>query len=189
MKKKQRKEFKEKRDLLSLEEIMDKSAEIKEKLFSVKDLWKAKKVMVYISFKSEVRTREIILDLLMRKKKVIIPVIDFKKEKIHLSELKDFNKELVSNKFGLFQPSEEFFRSFNKKELDFIIVPGIAFDEKGNRLGFGKGYYDKFLKGISKKVPVVALAFEEQIGNKIHCEKHDISMHKIITEKRIIECK
>ncbi len=189
MKKKQRKQFMQKRDALSTEEIIEKSAEIKEKLFSVKDLWTAQKVMVYISFKSEVQTREIILELLKRKKKVVVPVIDFKKEVIHLSQLKDFNKELFPNKYGIFQPLEKFVRPFNKKDLDFIIVPGIVFDKKGNRIGFGKGYYDKFLKGISKKVPVVALAFSNQISKKVVCEKHDIPVQKIITEKEIIECR
>lgn len=155
----------------------------------MKELWKAKKVMVYISFKSEARTREIILELLKRKKKVIVPLIDFKKERIYLSELRNFEKELVLNKFGLFQPQKEFFRPFDKKDLDLIIVPGIAFDEKGNRIGFGKGYYDKFLKNIPKNIPVIALAFEKQIAEGITCEKHDVPVHKIVTEKRIIECR
>ncbi|PIN98124.1 MAG: 5-formyltetrahydrofolate cyclo-ligase [Candidatus Diapherotrites archaeon CG10_big_fil_rev_8_21_14_0_10_31_34] len=189
MKKKQRKEFSNKRDLISLEDRINKSNKIKELFFSLKEVWKAQNIMVYLSFKSEVRTREIILDLLMRKKKVIVPITDFKKTIIHLSELKDFNKELVSNKLGIFQPSKEFVRPFNKKDLDLIVVPGIAFDDKGNRLGFGKGFYDKFLKGVSKKVPVIALAFSDQISKKISSEKHDIPMQKIVTEKEVIECK
>lgn len=189
MKEHQRKQFKEKRDLLSLEEIMDKSNKIKENFFSLKEVWKAEKIMIYVSFKSEARTREIILDLLKRKKTVVVPVIDLKKEKIYLSRLKDFQKELIPGKLGIFQPLKEFFRSFNPKELDLVVVPGIAFDEKGNRIGFGKGYYDKFLLSLPKKVHVIGLAFEEQIGEKLACKKHDVVMHKIVTEKRIIECK
>jgi len=188
MKQKQRKHFASKRDSLNLEEIMEKSLEIKKAFFSLKEVWKAKKIMVYISFKSEARTREIINELFKRKKTVIVPLIDFKKEKIYLSHLKNFQKELVPNKFGVFQPSEEFFRPFNAKELDLVVVPGIAFDEKGNRIGFGKGYYDKFLSKLPKRIHVIGLAFEEQIGEKLACKKHDVPMHKIITEKRIIEC-
>jgi 5-formyltetrahydrofolate cyclo-ligase len=189
MKKRQRKEFAEKRDLLSLNQIMDKSMKIKDSFISLKETRKAKKIMIYVSFKSEVRTREIILELLKRRKKVIVPVIDSKKNEINLSELKNFQKELVPNKLGIFQPSKEFFRPFKPKELDLIVVPGIAFDEKGTRIGFGKGYYDKFLSKIPKRIPVIALAFEEQIGKNLSCEKHDIPVHKIITEKRVIECK
>ncbi len=189
MKKKQRKKFVLKRNSLSLNEIIEKSNKIKENFFLVKDVWRAKKIMIYLSFKSEARTREIIKELFKRKKKVIVPLIDFKKTKIYLSELKNFEKELTANKLGIFQPSPEFFRPFNKKELDLIVVPGIAFDEKGNRIGFGKGYYDKFLKGIPKKIPVIALAFEEQITDSIKKEKHDIPVQKIVTEERVIECK
>jgi 5-formyltetrahydrofolate cyclo-ligase len=188
MKEKQRKSFLEKRDALSLEEIMEKSEKIKAKFFSLKEVWKAKKIMAYVSFKSEVRTREIILELLKRKKRVIVPLIDFKKKEIYLSELKDFQKELIPNKLGIFQPARKFFRPFKAKELDLVVVPGIAFDEKGNRIGFGKGYYDKFLSKLPKRVKVIGLAFEEQIGKKILTEKHDVRMHKIITEKRVIEC-
>ena len=188
MKKQQRQEFAAKRALLDLNQIMHKSLKIKEKFFSLNETQKAKKIMIYISFKSEARTREIILELLKKKKKVVVPVIDFKKNEISLSELKDYQKELVANKLGIFQPAKEFFRPFSPKELDLIVVPGIAFDEKGNRLGFGKGYYDKFLSKTPKKIPVIALAFEEQIAEKISSEKHDIKMHKILTEKRLINC-
>jgi 5-formyltetrahydrofolate cyclo-ligase len=189
MKKQQRQEFAAKRDLLDLSQIMNKSLKIKEKFFSLSEVKKAKNIMIYISFKSEVRTREIILELLEKKKKVIVPVIDFKKNELNLSELKDYQKELVPNKLGIFQPTKEFFRLFDSRELDLVVVPGIAFDEKGNRLGFGKGYYDKFLSKLSKKTPVVALAFEDQLAKSIPKEKHDIQMHKIVTEKRVIECK
>lgn len=189
MKEKQRKQFVLERNSLSLAEIMDKSNKIKENFFLIRDVWRAKKIMIYLSFKSEARTREIIKELFKRKKKVIVPLIDFKKTEIYLSELRNFEKELVLNKTGIFQPSAEFFRPFSKKELDLIVVPGIAFDEKGNRIGFGKGYYDKFLKGIPKKIPIIALAFEEQITDSVKKEKHDISVHKIVTEKRIIECR
>ena len=67
-------------------------------------------------------------------------------------------------------------------------IPGIAFDKKGGRIGFGKGYYDSFLKKVKKSVPVIALAFEEQVSKKkLPSRKHDKRVHKIITEKRIIE--
>ena len=78
-------------------------------------------------------------------------------------------------------------------DLDIAIIPGAAFDLKGNRLGYGAGYYDKLFSGIRdtqhSKPVLIALAFEEQIVPEIPSYKHDIKMDKIITDKRTIVCK
>jgi len=189
MKKKIRREFKAKRDLLSKEELIEKSSEIKKKVFELKEFKKAKTIFSYISFKSEVRTSELIKESLKKKKRIIIPITDFKQNKLYLSEIKDFEKELEPTLIGLFQPKREFLRPVNAKELDLIIVPGIAFDEKGNRIGSGKGFFDKFLSELPKKIPVIALAFESQLAKEVPCECHDMKVEKIVTEKRVIECK
>ncbi|MBD3249381.1 5-formyltetrahydrofolate cyclo-ligase [Candidatus Woesearchaeota archaeon] len=73
------------------------------------------------------------------------------------------------------------------KDVDIVIIPGIAFDKSGNRLGYGSGFYDIFLQDITSTK--VALAYEFQIFNNIPSEPHDITMDYIITEKRIINCK
>ena len=74
--------------------------------------------------------------------------------------------------------------------MDLIIVPGIVFDVKGNRLGFGKGYYDRFLSPSANfKAVKIGLAYEFQVVPKIDAQPHDITMDYIITEKRIIDCK
>ncbi|MEW6295292.1 MAG: 5-formyltetrahydrofolate cyclo-ligase [Candidatus Diapherotrites archaeon] len=189
MKKKLRKEFKAKRDLLSKEELIEKSNEIKKNLFELQEFRKAKTLFSYISFKSEVRTHELIKEALKKKKRVVIPITDFKKNKIFLSEIKNFEKELEPTLIGLFQPKKEFLRPVNAKELDLIIIPGIAFDEKGNRIGSGKGFFDKFLSELPKKIPVIALAFESQLTKEIPCECHDMKVEKIITEERVVECR
>ena len=190
MKKELRERFLSKRNLLSKLEVFDKSNEIKEKLLELPEFIEAKTIMSYISFRNEARTHELIKESIKKNKRIVIPITDFKKKKIYLSEVRDFEKELISSRIGLFQPKREFLRPVNEKELELIIVPGIAFDEKGCRIGFGKGYYDSFLKKVKKSVPVIALAFENQISNKkLPSKKHDKHAHKIITEKRVIECK
>ena len=72
-------------------------------------------------------------------------------------------------------------------EVDLIIVPGVGFDSCGNRIGHGKGYYDKLLK--NSKASTIGLAFEFQVIEKIPSEKHDVSIDMIVTEKRILRCK
>ncbi|MBU1120534.1 5-formyltetrahydrofolate cyclo-ligase, partial [Candidatus Micrarchaeota archaeon] len=186
MKKELRERFLSKRNLLSKLEVFDKSNEIKEKLLELPEFIEAKTIMSYISFRNEARTHELIKESIKKNKRIVIPITDFKKKKIYLSEVRDFEKELISSRIGLFQPKREFLRPVNEKELELIIVPGIAFDEKGCRIGFGKGYYDSFLKKVKKSVPVIALAFENQISNKkLPSKKHDKHAHKIITEKRV----
>ncbi len=188
MKKKLRKKFSSKRDLLSGIKIFEKSQKIKEKLFSLNEFKKAKTIFTYVSFKSEARTNEIISDSLKKKKKIAVPIVSLRGKKMLLSEIKSLN-ELEPSKIGLFQPREEFVRLMDKKKIDLVLVPGIAFDLNGNRIGSGKGFYDRFLSKISKKIPIIGLAFEEQITKKVPREKHDVRMHKIVTDKRIIECK
>jgi 5-formyltetrahydrofolate cyclo-ligase len=72
-------------------------------------------------------------------------------------------------------------------EIDLFLIPGIAFDLSGTRLGFGGGYYDRLLVDVHKK-PILALAYEVQITSHLPCESFDIKMKKIITESRVIDC-
>ncbi len=67
-------------------------------------------------------------------------------------------------------------------------MPGTAFDPEGNRIGYGAGFYDKLLSRLRKKVPLIAIAFEEQMVDPIPSEPHDVKVHKIVTNARVIEC-
>ena len=135
----------EKRDSLSKEEIKEKSSKIKDKLYSLIEFNRAKNIMFYVSFKSEVDTQEIIKELLkIKEKKVLVPYVIEDDLRLHVSELKDFN-ELEPKTFGILSPKEPYTREFNPDKVDIVIVPGIAFDRTGHRIGYGYGYYDRFL--------------------------------------------
>ena len=73
-------------------------------------------------------------------------------------------------------------------EVDLVVMPGVAFDKSGNRVGFGTGFYDKFVKTLNKGVPLIALAYDFQIVKDIQEEVHDVKVHKIVTENDIIKC-
>nr|MBC8412083.1 5-formyltetrahydrofolate cyclo-ligase [bacterium] len=85
-------------------------------------------------------------------------------------------------------------REATLQDVDLVIIPGTGFDTDGNRLGYGGGYYDRLLSIESKRlaqvehIPTVALAFEEQIGEEIPAEPHDIKVDIIITDERTIYC-
>lgn len=185
MKQKTREDILAKRDALGNEEIASKSKAIKEKLFGLQEFQEAEAVMFYVSIRSEVRTHEMIAEALALGKKVVVPCCDFEKEEMVLSEIRSLG-ELEIKPRGLCEPKDEFFREFNAEHVELVIVPGIAFDEKGCRIGYGKGYYDKFFLKLKKKVPKIALAFDMQVLKEIPNHEHDQRVDKILTEERAI---
>lgn len=194
-KRKLRQEFLKKRDNLSRDEIGSKSEKIEKRLFALPEFQRAKTVMFYVSFRSEVETEKMIRNALKLKKKIAVPVVYGKK--IAVSEIKNLKKELTRGSFGIREPKKEFRRRVNQKEIDLVVVPGIVFDKRGGRLGFGRGYYDRFLgsKSIklmmnrSRQCALIGLAFDLQIARKIPLVKEDMKVDKIVTENGIVDCK
>jgi len=122
-------------------------------------------------------------------KDVVIPVMDKRHRRILLSGLNDYDKELAPTSHGIIEPKPEFYKFVDLNDIDLMVLPGVAFDLNGHRLGYGAGYYDRLLRDADTRPFLVALAFEVQIVNKIPIGDHDVRMDKIITEKRIIDCK
>ena len=98
------------------------------------------------------------------------------------AELKILEKDF----YGILSPILQDNNIASPTDIDFVIVPGAAFDIHGYRIGYGGGYYDCFLPTLSKNAKIVALAFEEQIYPDIPKENHDIKMQYIVTEKRFL---
>lgn len=174
MKQKLRKQLLEKRNSLSNEEAETKSRIIIEKLKKDKDYIKAKTIMFYVSKGKEVRTHEIIKEAL-KNKKIIVPKVHGKD--LLCCELKDFDKMEYSC-YGILEPAEEV--TCNMSKIELIIVPGIAFDKRGHRIGYGKGYYDDLLK--KTKCPKIGLAYDFQIIDKIPVDEWDIKVDKVISD-------
>jgi 5-formyltetrahydrofolate cyclo-ligase len=96
-------------------------------------------------------------------------------------------KDLTVSSFGYPEPILEKVSVIDIQEIDFIIIPGVAFDGMGNRVGFGKGYYDKYLSKIKRNIKKTAVAYEYQVLRNVPSESHDIKMDYIVTEKRVIK--
>lgn len=186
MKQDLRKTILDKRNLLTTQEITQKSLEIKKRLFNLPEFKNANCISFYISFRNEVKTYEMIKEALKLDKRVFVPVVE-EKRVLSLSELKDFNNELEIGKFGILEPKVEYKRKVNLKQVVLVIVPGVVFDEKGNRIGYGGGYYDNLLNKIKDGL-FIGLAYEFQIVSQIPATESDVPVHKIITENRIITC-
>ena len=102
--------------------------------------------------------------------------------------IRDPDRDLFPGFKGIREPDPDSLRQLSADDLDLIIVPGVAFDSSGNRLGMGKGYYDRFLKHLRPSALKIALAFENQIVASIPWDDNDIKMDMIITEERVIYC-
>lgn len=171
----------EKRNSLSKGEIVEKSGQIKNNLFNLEQYKKSKTVMFFVSFNSEVNTHSMIRDAL-KNKTVVVPKVEH--HEIEPSVIIDLDN-LVPAKFGIPEPID--LMKITYKNIGLVLVPGIVFDKECHRIGYGFGYYDKFLAKVPKAIKI-GLAFNFQVVDKIPREMHDVPVDMIVTEKRVIEC-
>jgi len=189
LKKEIRKNILQTKDALSNEIVNDKSIVIFNKLSETNFYKDANNVMLYISFGKEVVTKYIIDDLQSHRKRVFIPVTVPQTKALIVSELKDFEKDLQVGHFGVMEPKEETLRPVDPSILDLVIVPGVAFDKSGYRIGYGGGYYDRFIPRLSDKATTVSLAFDMQLVDKVPTNQYDIPVEYIVTEEQFIKCR
>lgn len=153
-----------------------KSKTIKEKLLRTLVFKKAKTVMFYIAFDGEVKTQDMIKEARILGKIIAVPVCR-KERKILPCILKDKAK-LVRGVYGISEPAIK--EPLKVEDIDLVVVPGVAFDKQGRRLGRGKGYYDRFLKKLSPHTTSIGLAFDFQILPTIPATKRDVGVQRII---------
>ena len=148
-------------------------------------LWRNSKfACIYISSKpGEVDTLGLIRTALAEGKRVCVPVIDQKDAGLGLAEI-DSLDNLQPGYFGILEPCCSVRQPYDSLPWDLAVVPGIAFDRRGHRIGFGKGYYDRLLAANSS--PRVGLAFGFQVIEPFATLPHDVPMDLIITEKETI---
>ena len=175
-----RKQVAELRDGLSQEVRESKSREIGKRLYALPGFRAAGAILFFASFRSEVDTVTMIRHVLAAGKRVFLPKV--KGRELALFEILDFDKDTAPGAWAIPEPRET--KPVTIHEVDLMIVPGLAFDENGNRLGYGAGFYDRILPTYRRMT--VALAFEEQIVPDVPVSIHDIPVKKIVTEKRII---
>lgn len=182
-----RMEILRKRDAIEPSVRRAKDSRIKEKIFSLPELQQANIIFYFASFRSEVNTISQIKETLNLGKRVVVPKVDNKAKELRLYEIRGLS-ELSPGCMGIPEPDVSEDRRVEINDVDIVIMPGAAFDTRGNRIGYGAGFYDKLLSGLNKKIPLIAIAYEEQIVDPIPPEPHDIKVHKVVTDSRVIEC-
>jgi 5-formyltetrahydrofolate cyclo-ligase len=176
------------RDGLPTEERREKSASIHRNLFSLPEFAAAQSVAFFVSFKSEVLTESMIREALTLSKVVAVPTTDLTNRRLLFSRIIDYTGDLAPGTWGIPEPQPDRVRPVALEEIDLVITPGAAFDQQGQRIGYGGGFYDGLLKSFHK--PSVALAYAVQMVEEVPTVSgHDEPVDIIITEEGIIRCK
>lgn len=171
-----------KRRALSKDDVKIKSDEIRNNLFKMECIKQAETICTFISAFKEPDTVEIIKELWGQGKKVIVPITDVESSTLSLSYISSM-EDMEKGAYGILEPKTV--HTADENIIDVILVPGLAFDRNGGRMGFGKGYYDRLLE--NGKAIKIGICYDFQIFKKIPTESHDIPMNFIITEKEILE--
>jgi 5-formyltetrahydrofolate cyclo-ligase len=182
-----RTEILKQREEQSEEDVQIKSSMILDRLIRTLEYQTAEEIFTFVSFGNEVDTYGIILNAFMLKKKVYAPKI-MKKGIIEFYQVLSL-EELEPSRLGILEPTSGILGEFRKGASNqLMIVPGVAFDETCNRLGYGGGYYDRyFAKNLDCQVPRIALCYELQMLQEVPTDEYDQKVDKIITEKREIK--
>lgn len=175
-----RKFLRARRDSLTREEVLEKSRTITEVLIHSDIFQKSGSVFVYLDVKNEVSTRFLIEHCFEINKPVFVPVTC--DNEIFFSKLEDFS-DLVKAAYGIPEPAHPVAAEPDKSSL--IIVPGVGFDVYGNRIGYGAGYYDKYLQGRIA-MHLIGICFEIQLTDELPTEKTDVQLDSILTENQWI---
>ena len=172
------------RNAMTREAIVSGSLAIVKRLTELDQIRRASTVMVYLSFGSEVRTDDLILWGWGEGKRIAVPLCRPASRELIACRIEGFD-ELECGHYGIREPQEDLIRPVPPEEIDAVVVPAVAFDRRGHRLGYGGGYYDRFLPGASRATRI-GVAFARQIVTEIPADPHDVRMDRIMTEREII---
>lgn len=188
MKKTLRKEMIQKRRGMKDEIWHEKSHDILERITTLNLLENADYVMIFMDFRKEVETKPIIEWLWHNNRQVVIPRVKKGSPILELCLIDSF-ADMDLSPLGILEPKASHDTFVKPDQIDFVFMPGVAFTESGERLGYGGGYYDQLIPLMKATVPKIALAFDLQIVDSLPVEDHDIRIDGIITESKFITCK
>ena len=180
-----RKQMLESRRAMALAEVRDKSMAIVKRLHSLEAFQQATRVLTYVASKdNEVDTRPLIESLLPEGKDVLVPIAE---PGGHMTWSRlDALSELRPARFGILEPAPEFKRPTSPTAGDVVLVPGVAFAPDGYRIGYGGGYFDRFMAGFPGTK--IGLAYDLQIVEKPPVEVHDVPVDMVVTEAKVYRC-
>lgn len=163
------------------------SSEIELRLLELPAVRNSRTLSAYLHVGSEVRTKGIVKWALSNGRRVIVPITDRANKRLIFSELKAPDLELGKGNYGVPEPKPEFRRSVPLEQADVVLVPGVAWDRRGYRIGYGAGYYDRSINALRTRLIKIGLAYEFQLVPRVPRSRYDRRVDKIATERRIID--
>lgn len=183
-----RKEMKEKRKLIGKEKRAELSKQVVARLEASEDYKAAKNIFAFVSFGTEIFTHDFIKNSISAGKNIYIPFINEEENIMYASKLDSFD-DLEIGFYNILAQAPDKINIGDPKNLDLIVVPGLIFGENFYRIGYGGGYYDKFLSQEGVKAKKIGICFDFQVVDRVESEPHDVSLDEILTDKRKIERK
>lgn len=168
---------------LSAEEVAARSHAACQLLFAQPEFLKAEVVMVFLSLAQEVDTSPIVLRCWQMRKRVLAPKVSWNQKRMLPVEIRSLTEDVMLSPMGIREPVSGI--PFPIPLIDLVIVPGLAFDEYGHRLGRGQGFYDRFLAHPEFKGLACALAFEEQVTSNVPAGPLDRAVHVLVTNSKV----
>ncbi len=174
------------RDRLSVHDRHEKSNSIMHNFWSLPEIRQWSTLFLYVNFRSEIETLELIKRCLNRGIRVAVPLVDAEAVRMIPLLIKDPEQDLVPGYYDIPEPDPMKTTQVDAGEIDAAVIPGSVFDIYGGRLGYGGGYYDRFLLNDAPRAKRIGFAFEMQVVEKVPVEPHDQPLDILITEKRIV---
>jgi len=169
------------------EELLEKYKKIEHKLFDFANFMEAQLVFLYTPISNTIiPTEKIIKKALQIEKEIALPIFTYVKNAINLYKINNYDSDLITNANDVLEPDIKKCKKIPLEEIDIAIIPGLAFDDKGGRIGFGNNFYTKLITKLPETCRKVAIAYEEQLVDQIQMESRKFTVDIIITDKRII---
>ena len=157
---------------------------ISKKLLALRGFTDAQTVLSYMNFGAEFSTGEFVRAVLEQDKILVLPKVNREAHCLDLYQVRDLDRDLVAGTWGIMEPDPKKCIRAELEAIDFALVPGVAFDQYCNRLGYGGGFYDQLLEELGPFPSLVAGAFSLQIVDRVPLEEHDVGLDLVITEDK-----
>jgi len=170
----------------SSEEMAKKQEIIEGKLLEFANFLEAEQALLYVRRASEMPTDKILRISLAARKGIVLPAFSESKHAISLFRINDLDADLKKSSSDRMEPKPDSCKKIALEDIDIAVIPGLAFDEKGGRIGFGEGFYNRLIAKLPETTRKIAIAFEEQIVEHVPMDSRKHNLDIIITDQRTI---